>query len=164
MRYWKMKRMTIAAGAGFLTLFAAGYAVPASAQQNAALVRNTDEKGRNPYMQFQGVACPGGGAPCQVVFPPVPEGKRLVLEHVNASVNFAAGRVKRLALLTPAKWVFVLPTRPSSDPNLIVVNEPALVYYDSGQTPIFQVVGDGADAPLVTAVLFGYLVGIDPQR
>lgn len=165
MQQRNIKKTTFAAGAGFLALLAAGYAVPAAAQQGGAtLVRNADEKGRNPYLQFQGVACPGGPAPCQVVFPPVPEGKRLVLEHVNASVNFSAGRIRRLALLTPARWVFVLPSRPNTDPNVVIVNEPALVYYDSGQTPIFQVVGDGADAPLVTAVLSGYLVGLEPQR
>ena len=161
MKHPKIKMMTIAAGAGFLALLAAGYALPAAAQQvGATLVRNADEKGRNPYMQFQGVACPGGPAPCQIAFPPVPAGKRLVVEHVNASVNFAAGRVKRLALLTPSQWVFVLPARPNNDSNLVIVNEPALVYYESGQTPIFQVVGDGADAPLVTAVLSGYLVSL----
>lgn len=127
-------------------------------------VRNVDERGRAPYMQFQVRPCPGGAAvPCEVAFPPVPAGHRLVLEHVNASINFAPGGVRRTALIVLEDAIVVLPTRPSSDPNLVIVNEPALVYYESGETPIFQIVAnDDADLPLITTAVSGYLVTLDP--
>jgi hypothetical protein len=114
-------------------------------------------------MQFQGVSCPGRSTlVCQVVFPPVPQGKRLVLEHVNASLAFGSGGIQRTALLTPGESIVVLPMRPSSDSNLVIVNEPILAYFESGQSPIFQVITrEGADGPLVTTALAGYFVNLD---
>ncbi len=145
----------------------ASLAVPAAGQWSrairAVLVRNVDEKGRDPYMQFQGVSCPGRSTLiCQVIFPPVPQGKRLVLEHVNSSLTFGAGGIQRTALITPGESIMVLPARPGSDPNLTIVNEPILAYYESGQSPIFQVVTrDGTDGALVTTALAGYFVSLD---
>jgi len=92
----KNRLVTIAGALALLAVLGRSYATPASAQWvKVALVKNVDEKGRAPYMQFQARSCPGGGATeCQVVFPPVPAGKRLVLECVNASVNFATNGVR----------------------------------------------------------------------
>lgn len=160
-------RITLIGGLALLAVLAGSYATPVVAQWTravrAVLVRNVDERGRAPYMQFQVQSCPGGGNPtCDVVFPPVPADRRLVLEHVNASINFTPGGVRRTGLLLPAVFIFVLPARPTFDPNLVIVNEPVLAYFESGQTPTFQiVVNDGADAALTTVALSGYLVSLE---
>lgn len=163
------RRTTIVAGAALLAGLVFSFATPAAGQWartlRSVLVRNVDEKGRTPYMQFQTVTCPGQGALiCQMTFPPVPEGKRLVLEHVNASVNFALGGIQRIALLLPSDFIFVLPARPISDPNVVIVNETVLAYFESGQSPVFQVISkDGLDVPLVTTALSGYLITLEPD-
>lgn len=140
-------------------------ATPALAEWiRVALVKNVDERGRAPYMHFQASSCPGGGATeCQVVFPPVPAGKRLVLERVNASVNFATNGVRVTGLLAPQDVLFVLPARSMSDPSVLIVNESTLAYFESGQSPIFHlVVNNSVDVPFVTAVVSGYLVNLEP--
>jgi len=157
----------LALGLGLLAGLAESYSTPVFAQwarstRGVVQVRDVDERGRAPYMQFQGRSCPGGAQICEVVFPAVPAGKRLVLEHVNASINFAAGGIRRAALLIRELGIFVLPVRSTSDPNLSIVNEPTLTYYESGQTPVFQMVmQDGADASLVTVAVSGYLVDLE---
>ncbi|HET6371788.1 MAG TPA: hypothetical protein VFG76_00630 [Candidatus Polarisedimenticolia bacterium] len=161
-------RMTPLLGAfGLLTVLGGAFAMPVFAESTRVsrpvLIQSVDEKGRVPYMQFEGRACPGGDAlTCVVEFPPVPAGRRLVLEYVNASINFATGGVRRTGLLAPEDFIVVLPTHPILDPNLVIVNEPTLVYYESGQSPIFQLVPNAAnDVPLVTVVLSGYLVNLN---
>jgi hypothetical protein len=75
--------------AGALTLFAVlghFYAKPLMAQVRAALIKNLDERGRNPYSRtLVCVAIQGGG--CEADFPPVPAGMRLVVEYVDLSVQ-----------------------------------------------------------------------------
>ena len=161
------RRIGIVAGLSLVAVLAGSYATPAVAQltrpARVVPVRNVDERGRAPYMEFQIQGCPGGGATtCDVVFPAVPAGTRLVLEHVNAGINFAAGGIRRAGLLIREQAIFVLPVRPGSDPNLSIVNEPTLTYFESGQTPIFQLVLQDTNAtPLLTVAVSGYLVNLD---
>lgn len=164
----RIKQTLIVGGLGLPAMLLLSYPTPTFAQRPRTAppvpVRNVDERGRVPYMEFQVVSCPGGDAPtCQIAFPPVPEGKRLVLEHVNASMTFESGVVvRRTGIIAPGNFLFALPARSISDPNLLIVNESILAYYESGQTPIFQVVrNDGADDILVTTVLSGYLVSLE---
>ncbi len=164
---------TIVGSIGILAGLAGFYPTPALAQWprtvllRPAAVRNLDEPGRNPYMDFVVLSCSGADtSSCDVVFHPVPEGKRLVLEQVNVSVNLVAGPlggVKRIGILRPAESIIVLPTSPSPDPNLVIVNQRVLTYYESGQTPMLQIslAGDVDDA-LVTAAVSGYFVDLDP--
>jgi hypothetical protein len=159
-----MKHRMIAI-AGFLAIAAVlttSYATPAVAQwMKVALVRNVDEKGRTPYMQFQALACSGESQVCQVVFPPVPPGTRLVVERVNASVNFAESGIRLMGLLVQQSILFALPAPSSAAPNPAIVNEAALVYYESGQTPIFHIVTANPEEGLVTVFLSGYLVNLE---
>ena len=164
---------TIVASIGMLAGLAGSYPTPALAQWprtvllRPAAVRNLDEPGRNPYMDFLVLSCSGGDtSSCDVVFHPVPDGKRLVLEQVNVSIDRPAGAVdgvKRIAVLRPAESIIVLPTSPSPDPNLLIVNQRVLTYYESGQTPMLQIsLRDDVDAALVTASLSGHFVDLDP--
>lgn len=158
--------LNIVGGFGLLAVLGGSYATsdiaPWTRTLRAILVKNVDERGRNPYMEFEALVCPGGGAlTCEVVFPPVPAGHRLVLERVNASINFAPGGVRRTALLTPGEMVQVFPAAPISDPDLLIVNESTLVYYDGGESPIFQIaIDESNDDPFITVAVSGYLVDL----
>ena len=163
----RINSILMVGGLGLLAVLPGLVPTPAYAEKMRTVrpvpIRNVDERGRSPYMEFQVVSCPGGEAlTCQIPFPPVPAGHRLVLEHVNASINFATGGVRRTGILVPGDFLFALPARSISDPNLLVVNESILAYFESDQTPIFHVVLiDGTEAALVTTVLSGYLVNLD---
>ena len=61
----------------------------------------------------------------------VAHGKRLVLERVNASINFTTHGIRVAALLAPQDVLFVLPAHPVFDPNVFVVNESTLTYFKS---------------------------------
>jgi len=158
--------IAIVGSIGILVGLGGLYETPALAQWARAirpvLVKNIDERGRNPYMQFQVVACAGGLEPaCAVTFPPVPDGQRLVVEHVNVSVAFAGAGVKRIGLLTPAQSIFVLPQAPTSNADLVIVNEPLLAYFESGQTPVVHIIrADAGDDVLITAAVSGYVVDL----
>ena len=163
----KKRFITFAGAVGLLAGLANLCAASAHAQvASSVAVRNVDEKGRSPYMQFQAHPCPGrGNTVCDVIFPPVPAGKRLVLEHVSSSILFANNGVRIAGLLAPVEIFFFFPVHPSSptpskDP-IFLVNEFTLAYFEAGQSPIFHlVVNNGADTPLVTSTMSGYLVDL----
>jgi len=162
---------TLAALGRALALFAVAgtfTAFPTMAQApKATVVKNADEKGRAPYMQSLAHACPGGGnIICDVVFPAVPAGKRLVVERVNASIVFAGGGVRIAGLLTPLNTLFYFPLhltdpRGESDP-VFLVNESTLAFFDGGQSPIVHVVlNNRSDTPFINSTLSGYLVDLE---
>lgn len=151
--------------AGALALLAAlgKFAAPAVAQVvRAALVKNVDEKGRSPYMQLLFRSCPSGGnGACELIFPPVPAGKRLVVEHVNAGITFATGGLRLSALTGGPNVLLLLPARPVSDPSILAVNEQTLAYFESGQSPTYRIsVNSVSDVPALNATLSGYFVDL----
>lgn len=151
--------------AGFLALLAVigkFYATPLMAQIRAALVKNIDEKGRNPYMQGNFASCFSGTSPfCDMVFPAVPANKRLVIEHVSANIGASPGTGVNATFLLAGGSVFSLPGQAMATPTLIGVNQPVLAYVETGQTFTYRVVwsttgGTGA----VSSVVSGYLVDL----
>ena len=65
----------------------------------AVLVKNIDEPGRSPYQGYVGFSsistnndyfCTPNGLSCSLYFPPVPAGKRLVVESLTGTVNTPA--------------------------------------------------------------------------
>src|SRR5215469_7202019 len=60
-------------------------------------VRNVDEKGRIPYMQNVDVGCLTSVF-CDAVYPPVPAGMRLVVEHVSANIFVNPGGINTTVL------------------------------------------------------------------
>jgi hypothetical protein len=162
-------RLMTIGGIALLAVLGNSYATPALAQSiiRATPVKNIDEKGRSPYLQHQARSCPGdGNAVCDIVFPPVPAGKRLVLERVNAGIIFATSGVRIAGLLAPLDVLLFFRVQPTdskvTSDSIFVVNEPTLVYFESGQTPIFHLVANnGSDVPVLTATISGYFVDID---
>ncbi len=86
-RYMKHRLLTFAGALALLAVLGKYYATPLLGQVRAALVKNIDEKGRIAYQA--GGSCAAahpGSVGCTVTFPPVPLGKRLVIEYVSAPV------------------------------------------------------------------------------
>lgn len=153
---------SFAAAMVLVALFGKFYAVPAMAQAvSAMLIRNVDEKGRAPYMHYAVRVCQGD-AICDLHFPAVPEGKRLVVEHVNGGVSFAANTLRFTALVAPQNTQFLLPARRITDPNLMIVNEAVLAFFESGQSPVFRVgLSSTTDTTPINAAISGYLVDLE---
>jgi hypothetical protein len=163
--YWrKIMKNRLLTLAGALALFAVlgkFYAAPALAQVvRAAVVKNLDERGRNPYMQTTFLSCTAANGLCDLFFPAVPAGKRLVVEHVSANV-YAASGINATFLLTPGNAQFALAARANSSPTLLAVNEPVLAYFDAGQSPLYRVALNVAGSQSsISAVISGYLVDL----
>ena len=113
----------------------------------AALVRNQDEPGRNPYSQ--NASCFSSG--CSLTFPPVPAGQRLVVTFVNAGIAGGGGNPLFLAGHGADQRLFA-PT----DSTIGVVNTPTLVYYDAGETPTLGC--DGCSDFVLESTLSGYFI------
>ncbi len=84
---------TVIAIVGVLALFTTFHIRDSFGQTRPALVRDVDEPGRVPYQSAIFLSpndsrCSGGAATafsCDVTFPGVPSGKRLVIQHASAS-------------------------------------------------------------------------------
>ncbi|MCC7153055.1 MAG: hypothetical protein IT161_00690 [Bryobacterales bacterium] len=86
---------------------------------------------------------------------------RLVVEHVNAGIGIPAGGIRLTSLATQGSTQFLLPARTISDPTLMIVNEPVLAYFDSGQAPVFRIVlTPAANVAFAGATVTGYLVNL----
>jgi hypothetical protein len=161
-------------------LMAAGFALvgmmvgaftagPAIAQAvRAALVSNVDDPGRIPYqLGLDFLACNPGN--CNVQFPPVPPGKRLVITNISGSIATSvaagslvlpsvdannAGKVVIVFLSTTFQGVI-------EGQNLFVFNQPTHLFYAAGEQPFAEVQFSALNIPgagTVTFTLTGYMV------
>ncbi len=74
--------MAMAGGLALLAILGKFYALPAIAQTvRAAIVKNTDERGRNPYVA--NVSCSPVSGGCYAPGITIPAGMRLVVENIN---------------------------------------------------------------------------------
>lgn len=127
---------------------------------NTIAVRNVDEKGRIPYIQGQAQAC-NSEVFCDMVYPPVPDGMRLVVEHVSANIGTGPGGINGTFLLGANGVIFSLPGRSMATPLLVGVNEQVLAYYDAGQQPTYRVVfATASDAGPASSAISGYLINL----
>lgn len=138
----------LAGGAIVVTFVTEGRAIAQAAR--AALVRNQDEPGRNPYSQT--VACLSEG--CSVTFPPVPAGERLVLTFINGGLFTSNGSI--LGLSGHGSDLRLFPITQAG--SLATVNSPMVAYFDAGETP--QVSCDGCDDSILQVALSGYYVSL----
>ena len=158
----KHKLLTFAGALALLAVLGHFYAVPLMAQIRAALIKNIDEKGRNPYQQSGATDCTGLGL-CDLAFPAVPAGKRLVVEHVSGNFNPNPGAAMNAIFLEGAGGfaVFSFPGSSMATPQLVAVNQPVLAYFESGQTPFIRVAWNStANTGAFSAVITGYLVDL----
>jgi hypothetical protein len=98
----RLKRLIwFAAGFAAVSLaFTLGTETRAIAQAvRAALVRNQDEPGRNPYFESRDVNCTAQG--CVAGFSAVPAGQRLVLTFISAQCCEFGTLPQSMRLITP---------------------------------------------------------------
>ena len=113
----------------------------------AALVRNQDEPGRNPYSQ--NAACFGS---CILTFPPVPAGERLVVTFVNAALDDGGGSPLMLGGHGQDARYFG-----TTNSTIFVVNAPVVAYYDAGETPTLTC---SCSSLVLESTLSGYYVAL----
>ncbi len=112
-----------------------------------------------------------GSGECNVYFPAVPQGKRLVIKHVSGRFVDPAKTMFAAQLLVPlipagsysAQVFLPLPQVVPPNSNLFaywsLVSQPVEVYVEAGQTPVFGAELDSGSG-FVTATLTGYLVDV----
>ncbi len=114
----------------------------------AALVRNQDEPGRNPYSQFAECL----GTECSLTFPPVPAGQRLVVTFVSMATGNGNGGP--IAFAGHGQDVRFLQ---SQNATVSITNSPIVAYYDAGETPTLNCFCPNT---LMEATLSGYYVSL----
>lgn len=140
-------------------------AKPLMAQIRAALVRNIDEPGRSPY-QVRAVGV-SSNTSCQVSFPPVPAGKRLVVDTLNVLADIPVATNRGLGQFSPGAALGTLGatfdfTFAHAGATYWVANLNARAYAESGTTSVITVLVDiGKSCTLVNATLSGYLIDLN---
>jgi hypothetical protein len=162
----KNRMWTMAGALALLAVVGKFYALPAIAQTvRAALVKNIDERGRNPYSEH--VAC--GFTPpaffCDAApTSPVPAGMRLVVEYVNMQVAVSGGAVLDSPILyTNLPTIFTyIPTTfalTRGVSNIYVGRENLVGYVEAGNTPFIRIGGNGTF--IVNGFITGYLINLN---
>ena len=129
---------------------------------NIVSVKNIDERGRNPY--FVSLFCQNSsGSNCDASAPAIPNGMRLVIEHVNATIQVRnPGIVQRFDVYVGNSDLGQLPAQLVNNDGSFtnfVINEPTLLFVEAGKAP--KIVFNATDAAVsVTGRLSGYLVDL----
>jgi hypothetical protein len=143
----------------------------AFAQTRAAVVKNVDEPGRMPYQQLiefntSAPVCPISQG-CLVAFPPVPAGKRLIVERATLLLGVFGGTINfwgfgdglginsgNTAILkadfTPALLI--------AGVQFFAGNQDTLVYFEAGATPKLKILTTAPVSFVGNASLHGYLI------
>lgn len=148
-----------------LALAAAGLLACSFANaQKAALVQETVGPGRTPYQNNQlynpsGSICPNQFY-CQIAFPAVPAGKRLVVTHASATYSLNANATE--AIVSIGANLFDTMDLPAPVPvgNLrYVASSPLTYYFEAGTTPYIFITGSSViTSNTGHASIVGYLV------
>jgi len=161
----KNRLLSLAGGLALFAVLGKFYALPAIADSlHAALVKNIDERGRNPYSQE--LNCTFSNGACLMTAPPVPASTRLVLEHVNLFVSVPPGIDYTGTYIsnTARTFAFWLPT-PQAMPFLsyfsYMSNESVLHYFEAGESPIAYASSNARSSGSASVSLTGYLVKLD---
>jgi hypothetical protein len=163
MKYDRIPTMLLFAGMALTVLTS-----PASAQK-AALTKDVDQQGRNPYQQtllFNPTTnlCPNGFF-CNAVFNKVPANYRLVVTHISANFGLTAGGITpSLGLGSASGGIFgnqiIIPAI-SNGPDRYIASSPVTFYVEAGDAPVLFVSGQYiANNVSILANVVGYLVAL----
>jgi hypothetical protein len=140
------------------------YAVPAIAQVKGVLTltQDRDSRARNFYQAV--LACQNVTNPCQIVFPAVPAGKRLIIEHVSTlSTMPAAGTLADVELRGAAVFQFLpVVAAPGNFGGQFqyTTNDVVLAAYEAGQQPNVDAFAATASPFTVLASISGYMIDL----
>ena len=150
----------------------------AIAQIRAALVKNVDEPGRTPYKTISGIL-PGSGCfsgdcanftgssqVAQWDLPPVPAGKRLVVEMVSGGLTDGTSRTilvelrngKGGIIYDNLKWLFGGPYGLGTSFNSTVFSQKLFATFEPGEVPTFRVSATPNLGGYFVIKLEGYLI------
>lgn len=159
----KNKLLTLLITVATLTVIGHFFAKPLLAAV-AALTKNVDERGRNPY--YQQVTCYNASlSSCSAFFPAVPSGMRLVVEHINMSLDtgtaFSHADISGNGALIQTA-LMELQGKDAAGNSIYVANQPFLTYYEAGQTPSVSMFSQSGSFEFMSgsATLTGYLVNL----
>ncbi len=130
------------------------------------LAVNLNDMGRMPYQYMKTFTVPLDGYNYGCVFPTVPSGHRLVVQHVSGQIFFSPNpaltvRLTYLSADTQLRSIFPVPNGQAFDHSV-------LAYYDAGENPLVIITADSQSASqlvnFVGLTMTGYLVdcGIGP--
>lgn len=122
-----------------------------------ALTRNVDDPGRIAYQSSTTCDVPGT-ATCRFIFPTVPKGHRLVVQHASGHLNFASNasgaEVDLIGGTNTAGSSFLVP--PSFN-KIGLFDQPVLLYFDGESIPLLLTSAD-ASTEAGQATISGYLL------
>jgi hypothetical protein len=166
-RWWPAAAGVAAALVASLTAFAApidgARAAPPTSNVNVvnpaiepALTRSVDEPGRIAYQSA--TTCAVGSDFCNFVFPEVPKGHRLVVQHVSGQMVFASDTPGvQLGLTGGTNEGGASFLAPPSFRRNGLFDQPVLQYFDGGSIPVLFASPD-ATIQFGTATISGYLL------
>ncbi len=132
--------------------------------QKAALVQEVFGPGITPYQSNQlynpsASICPNQFY-CQIAFPAVPAGKRLVVTMASATYSMNAGAVEAIVSIGNSLFSTMdLPAAVGVGFNRYVASSPITYYFEPGETPyIFITGGSVITSNTGHASIVGYLV------
>jgi hypothetical protein len=127
---------------------------------NPAKTSSVDDPGRNPYQFFKNLQ-PCVHTTCQATTPPVPDGKRLVVQHVSAfGALTSPGNVVEVVVSTPTAVLstFAPPVFGTTNQGF-AFDQPVLGFADAGQTVTVFISTNGSfDQAASDFVVTGYLL------
>ena len=130
---------------------------------NPALTRNVDDPGRIAY-QTTVTNCSLTETTCSFSFPAVPQGHRLVVEHVSGFLSLNSNASGANVFLTGGanearSSFFALPGLQFASSGSILFDQAVLQYLDAGSAPFIATVTDVIpNANGSTATVSGYLL------
>lgn len=164
---WRIEmKVSLSIGRALFLATLALSSIPAvQAQARPAITQDRDQEGRNFYTQTSSCNTVTFGY-CQITFPTVPAGQRLIITHISALALMPAANTITSSDLRTLNGSIQGFYAPSSFVNLgsgtynYTYNETTLAKFDTGEAPQFIVfVNSGANFQLV-AVISGYTVSV----
>ena len=143
---------------------AAVLACSAASAQKAALVQEAFGPGITPYQSNQlynpsAAICPNSFY-CQIAFPPVPAGKRLVVTHASATYSVTQTGTEEIVSIGANLFdTMDLPAAVYVGTFRYVASSPVTYYFEPGQTPYIFITGSSVLTNNTGhASIVGYLV------
>jgi hypothetical protein len=121
------------------------------------LFLNVNDPGRIAYQSVTRASCVKNT--CNGVFPAVPSGHRLVIQHFSGSESFSQPTdFVEARLLTPSSAVLSVFLIPSNIESISDFDQAVLVYYDAGEQPFAQSNAIGVLINQASFTLTGYML------
>jgi hypothetical protein len=110
---------------------------------NPALTSSVDDPGRTAYESNVNCSPVSGGISCQANFSPVPQGHRLVIQHISGGLAFDSDpklvQVSTKGSPNQGISAFFVPSLVSTSNSLF--DQVVLQYFEGGSTPVVEITG-----------------------